>query len=182
MPCTRLLVLTLTAVAVIVSGCGGSTKSGSSTAADVSPATSTTAAAAKSVTAAADALTRAQLIAAADRVCARANARIAKPGPAGNTGSNQEVAQNAQEIAGYDRAEVAGLRALVPPAELANDMRQIVAGFQGYANDVGTLGTDVQANDNASIQPLIASAKKLHEQVTAIAKRDGLTDCAKPTP
>jgi hypothetical protein len=158
MPPTRLTALTLAAGAIAIGGCGSTSKSDSST---------------SNGTQAANALTRAQLIAQADAICASTNAALS----ASRIKSSSELARILPQAAAYDRAETIQLRKLVPPASMANDWKQILVGVQKFAEATSAVAADAQTNKLAAATRLVAATERTHEQTAAIAKRDGFSDC-----
>jgi hypothetical protein len=118
-------------------------------------------------------LTRAELTAKADVICKTVTARLSK-----NTiRSQQDIARVAGELASFEESALSKLSKLVPPAELADDWKQFVAGAQTLAENTSKIGEYAKANNLKASKGLIASSQATQKQMTAIAKRDGLKSC-----
>jgi len=173
--------LALAATALAICGCGGSSKTTSTTSAATTstpattasaPITSTTTPSVK--TASGEALTQAELIAKADAICARINTKRSSV----VVSTAQQYKTLVPQLATYEQAAVAELATLVPPASMAGDWKLIVAGSQQLADNITKLGEYAKANRLGSQNALVASNEKTQEQLTAVAKRAGFKDCA----
>ncbi|HEV7936503.1 MAG TPA: hypothetical protein VGP18_00580 [Solirubrobacteraceae bacterium] len=190
----RLAALALTAVSLALGGCGGSSKTTASTVAatatttaDSTQATSTTAAGA-SVPAATivrvasgTPLTRAQLIAKGDAICAHVNAEVDKVDTQPNVPASvelREVLEGYPKVARYETTETNELSKLVPPAALAHDWGLIVNDFHRYVQYADALASDAEAKNIKAIGPLIQPAEAVHEKLNAIAAHDGFKSCS----
>src|ERR1700722_8969694 len=69
-------------------------------------------------------LTRAELTAKANAICKTVTAKLATK----TIKSQQDIARIAPELAGFEQTALGELSKLVPPAGLANDWKQFVAG------------------------------------------------------
>jgi hypothetical protein len=145
----RLAALALMAMVLPASGCGGGGKSATTT-------------------------TRTELIAKADAICGRLNARLASS----PIKSVADFARIVPRLAAYERAAFAELGRLLPPASMASDWRQIVAGGQTIASYTAKLGEYAKANNLKGAGPLYPASRKVQQKTLAIAKRDGFKDCA----
>jgi uncharacterized protein with von Willebrand factor type A (vWA) domain len=122
-------------------------------------------------------LTRAELTAKADAICKTVTARLAK-----NTiRTQQDIARVAGELAAFEQVALTNLSKLVPPAALADDWKQFVAGAQTLAENTSKIGEYAKANNLKASKSLITSSQATQRQMTAIAKRDGLRSC-EPVP
>lgn len=146
---TRLTALALTATTLAASGCGGSS---------------------------AKSLTSAELIQKADAVCKRVNARLTLAN--GEVKSRQDIGRLAPQLAAFQQSAVAELKKLTPPASLANDWKQIVAGAQTLAVNTAKLGEYARSNNMSGARQLVSSSKSVQQQMLATAKRDGFKDCS----
>lgn len=174
---TRLAALALAAAILTVSGCGGSSKTSSTTTAASTTAPATTAStttATSTKTATGPPLTRIELIAKAEPICARANAELNST----TIKSRAELARALPQAAAYDQVEATELSNLVPPASMASDWKQIIAGLQTFGDDTDKAGEDLESGSSEAAGSVYAAAKKGHEQLVAIAKRDGFKQCA----
>jgi hypothetical protein len=145
-------------IAVAIAGCGGS-----------SSATNT----------------KAQLIAQADPICkqvalkrAAANKAVEKVGSS-TTKELQVLARLAPPIAAEEHAAVAQLHALKAPTSLEADWQQLLAGIGQLADDTTEIAAHAKSNDLKGVESVTSSGRKLREQLTAIAKRDGFTYCGR---
>jgi hypothetical protein len=177
-----LTALAVTAGALAVAGCGGSSK-GAATSAASTPSSSsstqaTTVAQVPPTTTIAIAsgtpLSRTAWIAKADAICAHANTKI----EANTIKSTQEFATILPQVALYDKTEAAELSQLVPPPSKTNDWKQIVDGLQLFGEYTSRVAEYAQAKNFAAAQPITLQGEKTHKQFVAIAKRDGFKDCA----
>jgi hypothetical protein len=118
-------------------------------------------------------LTRAELTAKANAICKSVTAKLA-----GHTVQTQkDIARVATELASFEQSALTDLSKLVPPAELANDWKQFVAGAQTLAENTSKLGEYARANNLKGARGLITSTEAVQKQMVTIAKRDGLKSC-----
>ena len=180
----RLAALALAAITLAASGCGKSSKAESTTTA--ASATATTAATTTQATtqpttkttgiifATGKPLSRKAWIAKGDVICARANAAL-------NTtviATKADYARVLPQTAGYDHVEAAELSKLVPPPAMEADWKQIVTGIQKFGVYTDQVAEKAKINDLSAAKPILASARVVHEQLAAIAKRDGFKHCS----
>jgi hypothetical protein len=179
MPRTRLAALALAATTVAVAGCGGSTKSSSQTTASSgtppeSVSHTDSVAQSKAPT---KQLTRAELIARGDEICARVNARrnaITIRTPA-------DVALLVP-LAAYERTAFDELGNLTPPASMAADWKIIVATAQALAEDTGKAGeTAGKTNAQAAAHGPLMAFRQAQQLLSVTAARAGFKDCAEIT-
>lgn len=189
---TQLAALALAAASLALGGCGGSSKTTASTitattSADSTPTTSTTAAstslppATVVKVATGTPLTRAQLIAKGDAICARVNAQVDKVTTQVNVPPNvarREFLEGFSKAARYETIETNELSKLVPPASLAHDWGLIVNDFHRYVQYADAAARAAEAKDIKAIEPLIKPGEAIHEKLDAIAKRDGFKYCS----
>lgn len=131
-------------------------------------------------------LTRAQLVAKADPICASASAERAKAnarlGAATSLAGPKvlaTLAETAPTVAAYESQGIAKLRKLNAPASLAHDWQSMLAGLQKLANDTAQLGAYAKEKDLAEAERLLASSKSTRKQLLVIAVRDGFTNCGR---
>jgi hypothetical protein len=148
MGCTRVTTLALTATALAIAGCGGSSSK---------------------------ALTRAELTAKADVICKHVSTELASANK--QASSVQAIAQIAPKLSSLEQAGLAELSKLTPPSELANDWKTFVAGAQTLSENTAKLGEYAKANKIKEAQVVIVSSEKTQQQMVALAKKDGLTAC-----
>lgn len=181
----NLAALALAATAATVSGCGGSSKSSTtaaSTAAPVVPVT-TSAATATPLTLPSVAvrigpgrpLTQTVWIARGDAVCARLNRELETI----TVKRARELPRVLPQEAAYERAAVAELAKLVPPAARTHDWQsylvatlQLAEGSDRLAAEFSSLG------DNVLKAPLAVALITARQHLNAIARHDGFKDCS----
>ncbi|HTD57259.1 MAG TPA: hypothetical protein VK672_00040 [Solirubrobacteraceae bacterium] len=118
-------------------------------------------------------LTRAELTAKANAICKTVTVKLA-----GHTIKTQsDIARVAVELAAFEQAALNELSKLVPPAELASDWKQFIAGAQTLAENTQKLGEYAKVNNLKGAHGLIVSSQAVQKQMVTIAKRDGLTGC-----
>jgi hypothetical protein len=147
----RVVALALTATTLLASGCGGS--SGSSRP-----------------------LTRAELVAKANAICTRVNARLTSS----LVRNPQELTRIAPRMVSFEQTALTELTHLNPPASLADDWQQIVAGAETLVEDTAWYSEDARTNNLKGMHDLLASAEKIQRRIRATATRDGFNDCAGP--
>jgi hypothetical protein len=131
-------------------------------------------------------LTRAQLVARADPICASASAKReaanATLGHATSLASPptlEALAKTAPALGTYESQVVSRLRQLNAPASLAGDWKSMLAGLQQLANDTVRLGAYAKEKNVTGGEKLIASSKNTRRQILTIAIRDGLGPCGR---
>jgi hypothetical protein len=145
----------LAGIAFAASGCGGSTK----TSASNEPKT----------------LTRNDLIAQADAICKRANDNLKTL-----SFTTAESYGNLLIKAGaYEQTAVAQLGKLVPPAEMANDWKQIVGYDQTLGQYTVQLGEYIRSHNTRAGREVFRASGAVLKPMTTIAKTDGFKDCVK---
>lgn len=175
-----LTALALVTGALVVTGCGSSSKD-STTTVSSAPATTTTA---KTVTVSAPAgavkfasgtpLSRAQWIAQGDVICARTNTKT----ESSTVKSPQEFARVLPQVALYDKTEATELSKLVPPPSKVDDWKKIVNSLQLYGEYTSRVAEYALAKNEEAAHPLVLQGEKIHKQLAAIAKRDGFKACS----
>ncbi len=118
-------------------------------------------------------LTRAELTTKANAICETVTAKLANH----TIKTQQDIARVAGELASFEEAALNNLGKLVPPAALADDWKQFVAGAQTLAENTSKIGEYARANNLKASKSLIVSSQATQKQMTAIAKRDGLKSC-----
>jgi hypothetical protein len=177
------LTLTLAVTALVVSGCGKSGKTTTTAAATTPPTTSSAASTATSAelppgttvkVATGTPLTRVQLIAKGDTICARANRLV---DTVNVTSKNEALAGFGRALV-YEAAEEKELVKLVPPASMAQDWGTIVNDFHRYVEYAEAASREAKAKNVKAIVALIKPAEALHERLNALAARDGFKYCS----
>jgi hypothetical protein len=164
---TRALALMLAITTLAVSGCGGSSSS--------TTTNSTTSSNSAGNGGASKTLTRAELIAKADVICARVNAKLA----ANVITYQREIPRAAAQLAAFERVSLVEFRKLEPPAELVGDWKQLVADAQTLAAETAEYGESAKPGKSKDERGLVASSEATRQQAIGIAKRDGFVACAR---
>jgi hypothetical protein len=144
-----LLAVTLCAAAFATSGCGSSSKSTS--------------------------LTKSELIAKADAICAHVHHEYHAHGYT----TAASIARQAPLVAAAEQAGVNEMHKLTPPASMAADWNKVIAGAQTVASDTATLAKYAKEGNRKAMTSLFATGLGSQQQALAVAARDGFGDCAK---
>jgi hypothetical protein len=182
MPRTGLAVpaLGLAAVALVASGCGGSSKKASTTAASTASTTATTPAvsppAASIKVASGRPLTQAGWIAKGDAICSRANEKLATS----IITSISNAPRVFRQISVYMQIEAQELSKLVPPKPATHDWAQIVNGLQLDSRYQNTMAGYAQEKKFTFANPLVERSANLHKHVAELAGRHGFKECSLP--
>jgi hypothetical protein len=126
-----------------------------------------------------------QLVAQADPICKQVAAKRSAANSALPSSlvapkqTLQVLARVAPGVAAYEHDAVRRLRALSPPASLAQDWQEMLAGMQRLANDTSTIGYDAKAKKFDKAHQVVVSGRKLQERLNVIATRDGFAYCGR---
>lgn len=182
---TQLAALALAAISLAASGCGGSSKGKATSAAATATATTTSATTGSIATPATlptttvaptgKPLTRAQLIAHADAICARTNLKLSTVSAV----DKNEFARVLPQVAIYFSSESSELGKLVPPTGMAHSWSQIFGDIRLYSEYTNTVAKYAQANNFSAAAPLIHDAEELHQKLVILAKHEGFTYCSR---
>ncbi|MGH2879520.1 MAG: hypothetical protein ACRDK4_07950 [Solirubrobacteraceae bacterium] len=140
----------LAASALVGAGCGGS-----------SPSTS-------------GSLTRAELIAKADVICARVHVEYHANGYT----TKASIARLAPILAGDEQTAVDELRGLRAPASMVSDWNMIIDNAQTTATDTAKLGQLAKEGKFDQAAPLFNANQQNEHRALAVAARDGFKECA----
>jgi hypothetical protein len=175
MPCTRVAALVLVVSAFAASGCGGSTKSSSqaTSPAPVEPSSHTESTVQATTQANGKALTSAELIAKADKICGRIIAKVLSK----VVKTPQEAARVEPQNAAYQRTALGELGKLTPPASLASDWKQILTAIQLIIINTDKLGEYAKANNVKGMSTTLIAGMHVPRQMLTVAKRDGFKAC-----
>jgi hypothetical protein len=128
---------------------------------------------------------KAKLVAAADPICKQistartaANAAVSKVSSS-TAKTLATLARVAPPVAADEHQAVGRLHALHVPSSLTSDWRQLLAGMETLANDATQIGEHAKAHEYKAIVSLTSSGRKVREQLTTIANRDGFTYCGR---
>jgi hypothetical protein len=124
----------------------------------------------------ANALTRDELVAKANAICKTANnyrhSTLAHKSGAAYRAALAQIGKNEQ-------VAVVSLRKLTAPSSISGDWKQIVDAEGKLAEDTVELGEYVQEHNRRGARLLINVAGPVEEQMSALANKDGLRDCAR---
>lgn len=182
---SQLAAFALAAITLAVSGCGGSSKTVSTsasvattTAATSTPVTTTSTSSppVRSVTvkvASGAPLTRAQWIAKGDAICTHLNAELETI----SVNKASELPRVLPQEAAYERNAFAKLVKLVPPTTMANDWRQYLTDLLQAAEDSTKLASE-NIGESLITSPLARATLAVRARSTQIAKHDGFKECS----
>jgi hypothetical protein len=171
----------LVAAALVVAGCGKSSKA-ESTATTATAASTPTATTAPTTTAAnvthikvrsGTPLPRTTWIRRGDAICARTNVKLNST----TVKTPQDFARLLPQAAAYDHAEAVELSKLVPPTAMASDWTQVVVGIEKFGELDEKAAEHVLTNYHLAT-PILIAANAVQKQWTTIAKRDGFKVCS----
>jgi hypothetical protein len=120
-------------------------------------------------------LTRGELIAKADTICARV---LAEYHGYGYT-TQASVAHLAPILAGDEQTGVDELRSLRAPASMVSDWNTILDNAQTVVNDTAKLGQLAKENKLNQAASLFTADQQNEQHALAIAARDGFKECSK---
>ncbi len=118
-------------------------------------------------------LTRAELISKADTICKRVSGKLTTK----TITSVKDVARTAPQLAAVEQEALNELSKLEPPASIENDWKTFIAGAQRLAENTSKLGEYAKANTLKGSAGLIASSEQTIKQMTAIARKYGISSC-----
>ncbi len=176
----QFVALTLVAIALVASGCGGSSKTESATtAAAVTTPTTTTTPATPPVTtksvklATGTPLTRARLIAEAEAICEREHTKLMTV----SLKTQSDYARETPQVAIYDSTEFHELSKLVPPASMDKGWVQVLSLDQLLSEYVNQIANYAQAKNYSSVASVLQVAEQVRRQLYALTKLDGIKNC-----
>lgn len=120
--------------------------------------------------------TRAGFLAQANGVCQRANGQVAA---AGQAKTPADVMREGPVVIAIEQRALAQLRAIQPPSSLRADYRQLLGDLGQLTVHVGELLAAARAQSTAAANQAAVASEQIQTQITQIATRDGLTQCAK---
>ncbi len=123
-----------------------------------------------------DSPARLQLIGMADTICKRLDTKLATVNPANLSAG--EIARFAPPRAVLERTALAELSKLTPPASIARDWGQVIAYRRTLMEELFKLGRYAKIDDTSGIRALAVSKKRVHQQLLAVATRDGFKYCS----
>jgi hypothetical protein len=120
-------------------------------------------------------LSRSELLAKGDAICYRLNARrsslkLERP---------QDYERIVPPLAAYELAAANEMGQITPPASMANDWQEMVAGSHTIAEATGRFHTYKEANTGKLAITVDHLLGKGIDELTQAAKRAGFKDCAR---
>jgi hypothetical protein len=170
---TSIATLAATGAVLAAAGCGGSSKSSSAGTGNGTASNSTTAADTTPKPTGPQ-LSRTQLIAKADAVCARVN----KKRNSVSLSSPESYMTLLSPFAAYEKNAMAELARLNPPSSLKNNWEKFVRGDESVANTTSKLAQYAAEGNIKITQSLVIALNQTERQVTATAKHAGFVACA----
>lgn len=173
---TRLAALGLMLTTLAASGCGGSTKSPSQATPTTQAASTASAEEVSHAQHQTPPLTKSQLIAKADTICRRVNAKRASI----IIKTPQDFPRLLPGLATYEYAAVVEMRKLTPPASMKTSWQKIITGAKLTADAAAARGKYVTTTNPDGMGPLSLTAAHTAQESLALAQREGFHDCSKP--
>lgn len=178
---TILVAFALVSSILMVTGCGGSSKSGETKTSTVTTGTSNTSADTTATVpqvivkpASGKPLTRASWIAKGDAICKRTNIQI----EALHVKVAAELPRILPQSAAYERAEVASLSKLVPPPAEASNWQKFLTATLQWAEGSDKLAELGRYGDSIMSTPLATTVTQIHERAMRIARRTDFKECS----
>ena len=123
-----------------------------------------------------DRLSREEWVRAADAICTDYDGRLEQLPDPNTLDELADVAERAHPIA---RAGVRRLRALRPPAELANDVDEWLDRNDANVRTIERLGDAARAGDETRVQEIASAGADNEAAADALARELGLRACAR---
>ena len=121
-----------------------------------------------------DELTKKQLVAKADAICARVNKQIAKEPDPKTTKDLERLADRTVERS--DPA-IKDMEALEPPSELESDFKKFVASLKRQRDLTKKIGAAAGEDDAAEIQQIGSEAQKAQDEYRRLTGKIGFKEC-----
>lgn len=119
-------------------------------------------------------LTRAQLLVKADAICRHIEKKLSSF----SAKNEKEFIRLLPRLAGYEQQGLAELSKLVPPAQMADDWKTIVAGASTLADSTAKLAEAARAKDLKTAHAITSEIGKVQQRTIAVAKRNGFKECS----
>jgi hypothetical protein len=166
--------LTVSLVAVVVAGCGGSSSGGTSATSAVATTSSSTSAATPASTQAAPSSSMAS---AAEKICGELNAKLAAETKA--IKSLSAIPSAVSRRVPMEKAALSELAKLKPPAGIARAWAQIIAYRRTLEGDLVRYGEKIRRKEFNSINVLTAANATVERELLAVGQRTGFEQCAR---
>ncbi|MFZ1155227.1 MAG: hypothetical protein WAN93_10015 [Solirubrobacteraceae bacterium] len=160
------------ATALVVTGCGKSSKSEATT-----TSAGTTSSATQTTTAPTTSNVTTDLVSEANEICKRLAARRAST----RAQTQLQAVKVATELAAFEQGIVVEMRKFVPPAAMASDWKQLLAHAQTLATDTAKISELAQSTglETPAFAALVAKRRVVESEAAAIAKHAGLQECTR---
>jgi hypothetical protein len=119
-------------------------------------------------------LTRDQLVAKANTICTELNGNL----EALSRTTNNTPSGLFAKAAVYEKTALAGMKQLIPPAALADDWKQIVAGTQTLTDETVTYSNYVKEGKIDQARTVANQYGPVKHEIKDTATSDGITACA----
>ncbi len=166
---TKFAVLALAATALAASGCG---KSSSAATSNNSVGKSSSVASSNTSD---GTLTKAELIAKADAICATINGLRSTI----KLKTKQSYITLLPTLAAAEQNAVGEFRKLVPPASMASDWNQLAADTQTLSTDTARFAQYIKVQNIPATRALGLAAKNIQQHMKAVGARDGFHECGR---
>jgi len=121
-----------------------------------------------------DALTKQQLVAKGDAICARINTQIAKEPDPKNAKDLQRLANRTVELS---NPAIEDMEALEPPSELESDFGKFVASLKRQRDLTKKIAAAAGEDDTAEVQRIGVDAQKAQDEYRRLTGRIGFKEC-----
>ena len=121
-----------------------------------------------------DALSKKQLVAKGDAICARINQQIAKEPDPKTAKDLQRLANRTVELS---NPAIKDMEALVPPSELEADFDKFVASLKRQRDLTKKIGAAAAEGDTAEVQKIGAEAQKAQDEYRRLTGKIGFKEC-----
>lgn len=172
-----LAVLTLMVLTLGTAGCGGfksSQRSASTPSASTKRTRVPTSAAQNQSPPYTTMLTQRQLIARADPICARMNAKLKST----VVSTLQDYATKLPPLAAAQQAEAAQLAKLTPPASMTRDWSRIVHSLSAVASNMVKVARYADARNTRRFRTTVEQSTETRQRLIKTAARYGFKDCS----
>jgi hypothetical protein len=119
-------------------------------------------------------LSRSELVAKGDAICARVNKQIAKEPDPKNAADLERLAKRTVEISG---PAIEDMEALEPPSELKDEFEKFVASLKRQRDLTRQIGEAAGAGDTAKVQRIGSDAQKAQAEYASQTKKIGFKEC-----
>jgi hypothetical protein len=175
----RAAVLIAGVAMLAVSGCGssGSSKNSSGTVTTVAsqpPGNASTAEVSDAASNGHSPVSQAELTTKGNAICKRVHTRLIRL----SKGKGEDLEQIYAKAAGYEQIALNELGKLVPPADLASDWKQILSAMSALAENSTKYSQLAAAKKTREADNLVNVYGPIKHQGVAVAKQDGLEECA----